>query len=239
MEITLKIDDFEGPLDLLLHLIKEKKMDLLNLKIEIIIDEYLNFIEKMEKMNLDIASSYLVMASELLEMKSKLLLPNQNDEEDVEEDPKERLINRLVEYQRYKDLTEQFRILEKERKLIYTKIPEKLDEYKDENINITNSDITIDDLMDAFKKFLERKGLEKPLNTRVTTKEISVEEKIIAIRKTLKIKNKVNFFDLFDIFTKEYVVATFLAILEMAKKREIKIFQENRFGEIICEVNYE
>ena len=239
MEITLKIDDFEGPLDLLLHLIKEKKMDLLNLKIEIIIDEYLNFIEKMEKMNLDIASSYLVMASELLEMKSKLLLPNQNDEEDVEEDPKERLINRLVEYQRYKDLTEQFRILEKERKLIYTKIPEKLDEYKDENINITNSDITIDDLMDAFKKFLERKELEKPFNTRVTTKEISVEEKIIAIRKTLKIKNKVNFFDLFDKFTKEYVVATFLAILEMAKKREIKIFQENRFGEIICEVNYE
>lgn len=239
MEITLKIDDFEGPLDLLLHLIKEKKMDLLNLKIEIIIDEYLNFIEKMEKMNLDIASSYLVMASELLEMKSKLLLPNQNDEEDVEEDSKERLINRLVEYQRYKDLTEQFRILEKERKLIYTKIPEKLDEYKDENINITNSDITIDDLTDAFKKFLERKELEKPLNTRVTTKEISVEEKIIAIRKTLKIKNKVNFFDLFDIFTKEYVVATFLAILEMAKKREIKIFQENRFGEIICEVNYE
>ena len=239
MEITLKIDDFEGPLDLLLHLIKEKKMDLLNLKIEIIIDEYLNFIEKMEKMNLDIASSYLVMASELLEMKSKLLLPNQNDEEDVEEDPKERLINRLVEYQRYKDLTEQFRILEKERKLIYTKIPEKLDKYKDENINMANSDITIDDLMDAFKKFLERKELEKPLNTKVTTKEISVEEKIIAIRKTLKIKNKVNFFDLFDIFTKEYVVATFLAILEMAKKREIKIFQENRFGEIICEVNYE
>ncbi len=239
MEITLKIDDFEGPLDLLLHLIKEKKMDLLNLKIEIIIDEYLNFIEKMEKMNLDIASSYLVMASELLEMKSKLLLPNQNDEEDVEEDPKERLINRLVEYQRYKDLTEQFRILEKERKLIYTKIPEKLDKYKDENINMANSDITIDDLMDAFKKFLERKELEKPLNTKVTTKEISVEEKIIAIRKTLKIKNKVNFFDLFDKFTKEYVVATFLAILEMAKKREIKIFQENRFGEIICEVNYE
>ena len=90
-----------------------------------------------------------------------------------------------------------------------------------------------------FKKFLERKELEKPLNTKVTTKEISVEEKIIAIRKTLKIKNKVNFFDLFDKFTKEYVVATFLAILEMAKKREIKIFQENRFGEIICEVNYE
>lgn len=239
MEITLKIDDFEGPLDLLLHLIKEKKMDLLNLKIEIIIDEYLNFIEKMEKMNLDIASSYLVMASELLEMKSKLLLPNQKESEEEDEDLKERLINRLVEYQRYKDLTEQFRTLEKERKLIYTKIPEKLDEYKDENINKINSDITLNDLLEAFKKFLERKELEKPLNTKVTTKEISVEEKIIAIRKTLKIKSKVNFFELFDKFTKEYVVVTFLAILEMARKSEIKIFQESKFGEIICEVNYE
>ena len=100
MEITLKIDDFEGPLDLLLHLIKEKKMDLLNLKLEVIIDEYLDCIEKMEKMNLNIASSYLVMASELIEMKSKLLLPRNDVEvEDEEENSKESLINRLLEYQ--------------------------------------------------------------------------------------------------------------------------------------------
>ena len=117
MEITLKIDDFEGPLDLLLHLIKEKKMDLLNLKLEVIIDEYLDFIEKMEKMNLNIASSYLVMASELIEMKSKLLLPRNDVEvEDEEENSKESLINRLLEYQRYKELTSSFRELEEERK---------------------------------------------------------------------------------------------------------------------------
>ena len=175
MEITLKIDDFEGPLDLLLHLIKEKKMDLLNLKIEIIIDEYLNFIEQMEKLNLNIASSYLVMASELIEMKSRLLLPRQIEEETEEEDPKEQLVNRLIEYQRYKDLTEEFKELEQERKQIYTRLPENLKEYSDTNTVINNSDITLDDLLQAFQKFLERKKLEQPLHTKITKKEMSVE----------------------------------------------------------------
>ena len=99
-EIT--IDNFQGPLDLLLHLIKQSKMDIMNIKLEIIIDEYLDYINKMSEMNLDIASSYLVMASELLEIKSKMLLPKEEDEEE-EDDPKERLINRLILYQQYKD----------------------------------------------------------------------------------------------------------------------------------------
>lgn len=239
MEITLKINDFEGPLDLLLHLIKEKKMDLLNLKIEIIIDEYLKFIDQMEKMNLDIASSYLVMASELIEMKSKLLLPRQEKEEEIEEDPKEKLINRLIEYQRYKDLTENFRELEKERKEIHTKLPEDLKEYATDGVVITNANVTLDDLLKAFQKFLERKKLEEPLNTKVTKKEISVEERTVSIKNILRNKRKVNFLELFDVLTKEYVVVTFLAILEMAKKNEIKISQENKFGEIICEVEHE
>ena len=228
MEITLKINDFEGPLDLLLHLIKEKKMDLLNLKIEIIIDEYLTFIEKMEQMNLDIASSYLVMASELIEMKSRLLLPRQQEEEE-EEDPKENLINRLVEYQKYKDLTSNFKELEQERKTIYTRVPENLKEYNDDNNLISNSDVTLDDLLKAFQKFLERKKLEQPLNTKVTKKEISVEERRISIKKILEKKGKVNFLELFE----TYVVVTFLAILEMAKKRELRITQEDKYGEII------
>lgn len=240
MEITLKIDDFEGPLDLLLHLIKEKKMDLLNLKLEIIIEEYLDFIEKMEEMNLNIASSYLVMASELIEMKSKLLLPRQEDEaQEEEEDSKERLINRLIEYQKYKELSKDFRELEKERRDIHTKLPEDLREYKEEGMVISNSNITLDDLLKAFQKFLERKKLEEPLNTRVTKKEISVEERVFSIRNILHTKRKVNFLELFDVLNKEYVVVTFLAILEMAKKSEIKIFQESKFGEIICEVENE
>jgi segregation and condensation protein A len=130
MDILFKIDDFEGPLDLLLHLIKENKMDLMNIKLEIIIDEYLKFIDEMEKMNLDIASSYLVMASELIEMKSRMLLPRNEEEEkdEEEEDPKEVLINRLIEYQKYKDLTQEFKELENERRQIYTRLPESLKE---------------------------------------------------------------------------------------------------------------
>ena len=199
MEITLKIDDFEGPLDLLLHLIKEKKMDLLNLKLEVIIDEYLDFIEKMEKMNLNIASSYLVMASELIEMKSKLLLPRNDVEvEDEEGNSKESLINRLLEYQRYKELTSSFRELEEERKEIYTRLPSDLSEYKDNTI-VSNSTVTLEDLLKAFEKFLERKKLERPLSTKVTKKEISVEEREVSIRSILKIKKKVDFFSLSNI----------------------------------------
>lgn len=237
MEITLKIDDFEGPLDLLLHLIKEKKMDLLNLKLEIIIDEYLDFIEKMEKMNLNIASSYLVMASELIEMKSKLLLPRSDIEVETEdENSKESLVNRLLEYQKYKELTSSFRELEEERKEIYTRLPSDLSEYKDSSL-VSNSTVTLDDLLKAFERFLERKRLEKPLTTKITKKEISVEEREVAIRGILKLKRKVDFFSLFEKITKEYVVVTFLAILEMAKRNEIILVQQDKFGSIICEVN--
>ena len=240
MEMTFIIDDFEGPLDLLLHLIKEKKMDLLNIKIEVIIDEYLKFINKMEEMNLNIASSYLVMASELIEMKSKLLIPRalENDEEE-EEDPKEQLINKLIEYQKYKDLTEDFKELENERRMIYTRLPENLKEFSDTGTVINNSDVSLDDLLNAFQKFLERKKLEQQLNTKITRKEMSIEERSISIRNILIKKKRVNFLELFDVLNKEYVVVTFLAILEMAKQNEIKISQEDKYGDIICEANYE
>ena len=237
MEITLKLDDFEGPMDLLLHLIKEKKMDLMNIKIEVIIDEYLKFIDEMERLNLDIASSYLVMASELLEMKSRLLLPRHTEEdEEVEENPEQELVNRLIEYQKYKDLTEDFKELESERKQIYTRLPENLKEYSDTDKMINNSDVTLDDLLLAFQKFLERKKLEQPLHTKITRKEMSVEERRVSIRKILKTKKKVNFLELFDVLNKEYVVVTFLAILEMAKQNELRISQEEEYGDIICEV---
>lgn len=238
MEMMLKIDDFEGPFDLLLHLIKENKMDLLNVKLEIVINQYLEFIDKMEAMNLDIASSYLVVASELTYLKSCMLLPSSNKEEEEEEDPKERLINRLIEYQKYKDLTSDFKNLEQERKNIYTRLPVNLKEYY-ENEKMVSNDVSLDDLLKAFKKFLDRKKLEEPLSTKVTKKEISVEDRTISIRKILKNKGRVVFTELFDVLNKEYVVATFLAILEMAKNNEIRLVQDGKFKEIVCEVEDE
>ena len=232
-EIT--IDNFSGPMDLLLHLIKQNKMDIMNVKLEVIIDEYLDYIKKMEEMNLDIASSYLVMASELLYIKSRMLLPQEKDDEEDEEDPKERLINRLILYEQYKEQIDSFKELEEERSTYYTKIPSNLSEYQTEEKKALISDVTLDDLVKAFEKFLERVDQEKPVHTKITKKELSVEDRISNIKTRFKKEKRMNFFDLFETKTKEYVVVTFLAILEMAKNREIMIYQEDNFDNIVCE----
>lgn len=237
MEYEVKIDNFEGPLDLLLHLIKESKVDIWEISIADIAEEYLAYIQRMEKLNLDIASEYLVMASELIEMKSRMLLPRQEKEvgEEEEEDPKERLIRRLVEYQKYKEVTKNFKELESLRQEFYTKAPDNLKEYVEEGV-VPSSDVTLEDLMLAFQKFLNRKELEKPLQTRVTKKEITVEERRKSIRDILTKRKRVDFFELFEVVTKEYIVVTFLAILEMAKKQELLIKQESDFSQIMIEV---
>ena len=237
MEYEVKIDNFEGPLDLLLHLIKESKVDIWEISIADIAEEYLAYIQRMEKLNLDIASEYLVMASELIEMKSRMLLPRQEKDvgEEEEEDPKERLIRRLVEYQKYKEVTKNFKELESLRQEFYTKAPDSLKEYVEEGV-VPSSDVTLEDLMLAFQKFLNRKELEKPLQTTVTKKEITVEERRKSIRDILTKRKRVDFFELFEVVTKEYIVVTFLAILEMAKKQELLIKQESDFSQIMIEV---
>lgn len=236
MNIEFKINEFEGPLDLLLHLIKESKMDIMNIEIEEITNQYMNYLHEQEKMNLEIASEYLVLASELLEIKSKMLLPSfKNEEEEEEEDPREELVNRLLEYQAYKEITKVLQEKEELRKEIYTKSPENIKNYIDENKEI-NLDISLDDLVDAFKKFLDRKKENKPLKTKVTVNEISVSSRRHDIKRLLKDKKKVSFFELFPVVSKEYVVATFLAILEMAKNKELVITQNDTFDDIICEV---
>lgn len=230
METKFVINDFEGPLDLLLHLIKTSKMDIYDISVEKITRQYINFIKSQEEMNLTVASEYLVMASELIELKSKMLLPRNEEEED--EDPREELVNRLIEYQKYKDMIDSFKELEKERKDIFTKDPVNFNEFSDTTIENDGS-ITLDDLVNALSKFLERKELEKPISTKITKKEISVQDRTRDIRNILSKKKKVSFFDLFEIKTREYVVVTFLSILEMAKFGEIEIVQENNFNNIM------
>lgn len=237
MEYKFKINDFEGPLDLLLHLIKQSEMDITDIEIVKLTDQYVDYIKSMEKLNLNIASEYLVLAANLTYLKSKALLPKQEEDEEVEDDffeSKEELENRLQEYKRYKEVTETFKILEDARSDIYTKTPSNIREYKGENITLSD-DITINDLVEAFKKYLERKELEKPLNTKVTTKEISITERRKSIKNILKERKRVEFFDLFEEFSKPYVVVTFLSVLEMAKERELVIKQENNFEKIYCE----
>ena len=237
MEIEFKIQDFEGPLDLLLHLIKEAKMDIMNIEIESITKQYVDFIKKQEKMNLEVSSEYLVMASELIEIKSKMLIPNNKVEnnEEIEEEPREELVNRLLEYQAYKDITKLLQEKEELRKEIYTKSPENIQNYMDKVTEI-HSDVTLDDLISAFQKYYQRKIDNRPLQTKVTVNEISVSSRRYDIKRLLKQKKRISFYELFPIVSKEYIVATFLAILEMAKNKELVITQNDTFDDIICEV---
>ena len=232
--MDFKINEFEGPLDLLLHLIKESKMNIMDIEIEKITDQYMNYLDLQEKMNLEIASEYLVMASELIELKSKLLLPNPKNEEGEEEDPREELVNRLLEYQAYKEITKVLQDKENLRKEIYTKAPENIRNYVEEDVSIT-TDITLDDLVEAFKKDLERKKETKPLQTKITVNEVTVSSRRHDIKNLLRTKKRVSFFELFPVVSKEYVIATFLAVLEMAKSHELTITQNGTFDDIICE----
>ena len=234
---NLLIGDFEGPLDLLLHLIKKSKMEIFDIEISDITNKYLEYIEKMTEMNLDIASEYLVMASELVEIKSRKLLPTifkEDEEEVVEEDPEEELKRRLEEYKKYKESTEVFRDLEKNRSAYYTKAPEILKNYSDDTLENDGS-VGVMDLLDAFQKLLERQNFNKPLNTKIARKELSVKERVAKIRDILKEKKKINFVELFDDFSKPYVVVTFLSVLEMAKNKEITLRQDNNFSDIYLE----
>ncbi len=231
MNYEVTINNFEGPLDLLLHLIKESNMDIFSISIEEITKQYLDFIQKMEEMNLDIASEYLVMAAELMEMKSRTLLPIEEKGEEEEVDPKEALIQRLLEYQKYKEVTKAFKELEEIRMEVYTKPKENERNYAQEK-ELDLGGITLDDLMAAFQKFLLRKEAEKPLNTKIATKEYSVSVRSNEIKSLLKMKKKISFQELFDVYRKDYIVVTFLSILDLAKKQELKIVQEHNFENI-------
>lgn len=236
MHYEVKINEFEGPLDLLLHLIKISNIDIYDISLEDITNQYLDYIKKMEELNLDIASEYLVMASELLEYKSRSLLPKKEIAPDqYEEDPKEELINKLIDYKKYKEITQTFKELENIRGDVYTKIPSNISEYSDSVKN--NNELTVEDLLLAFKKFMDRKELEKPLNTKITTKELSVSKRIDDIRKILREKREIEFIKLFDNYSKNYVIVTFLGILEMAKNNELMIVQNDNFDSIIIKVS--
>ncbi len=235
MNYDFKINDFEGPLDLLLHLIKINEMDIMNIQIEKITDQYVNYINSLEKMNIEVASEYLVMASELIHIKSKLLLPNETIESEDEEEinSKEELINRLLEYDAYKKISNILEEKNENRSLIYTKLPENINNYIDDKPIEQNGEI--DDLVNAFKLFLERNKKNKPLKTKVTVNEISITKRCDDIRNVLKSNKKVSFFKLFEYNSKDYIVVTFLAILEMCKNKELTISQDDTFGDIVVE----
>ena len=237
MNYEVKIDKFEGPLDLLLHLIKESNIEINDISIDEITKQYLDYLNTMKEMDMEITSNYLVMASELMLIKSKSLLPKteENNELEEEEPNKESLINRLIEYQKYKDLTNNFKDMEQERKSIYTKAPSNINKMLNTKV-INNGSQSIDDLVKAFTIFLERKDKEKPINTKITNKEYSVRKRKSDIKILLQKKKKLEFKDLFNKYNKSFIIVTFLSILELAKEKEINITQEENFDNIYIEL---
>lgn len=232
--MNVEINDFSGPLDLLLHLIKSNKMDIYDINIELITREYIDYINNNKDLTIDACSEYLVLASELIHLKSKLLLHHDDeDDEEYEINNEEELRDRLLEYQKIKDMANDFRVLEERRSYVYTKLPSNLNEFREEAK--LNTDITLNDLLNAFEEFLKRQKSKKPCVTTVTKKEFSVEERNNSIRKIIKDRGKINFLDLFDNISKPYVIITFLSILDLSKKSEIIITQDKNFGEIYLE----
>jgi len=232
------ISDFEGPLDLLLHLIKVNDIDINNIKIEEITACYLDYLKSMQELDLNIASEYLVMATELMVIKSASLLPNQDAEEVdelVEESSLKDLQTRLIEYQAYKDASTKLGEKEQLRKKYISKLPSLVSDYTEEADVFTNEGADISLLADAFSTFLERAAQRAPLDTTVTKQELSVNERRLVILEQLKDGKRVTFNQLFEEGSKSYLIITFITLLEMYKKSEINIIQDNNFGTIHIE----
>ncbi|QFT89463.1 Segregation and condensation protein A [Bacillus sp. THAF10] len=240
-EYNVKIEAFEGPLDLLLHLINRLEIDIYDIPVSQITEQYLIYIHTMKELQLDVASEYLVMAATLIEIKSKMLLPKheemiEDDGEfgDYEEDPREELMKRLIEYRKYKEAADDLKELEEERSQLFTKAPSDLSglmkEVAPEEIQL---DVSLYDMLGALQKLMRRKKFQKPLQTRITRQEIPIERRMEELLSDLKMhRGRKHFYDLFPDSTREYIVVTFLAVLELLKKNHIQLDQENNFSDI-------
>lgn len=235
--MNLNINDFSGPLDLLLHMVKKHEMDIYDIDLKIIIDEYLVFINSLDNTDLDGKSEYLTMASELIHLKSKLLLGFDDEETDetYEINTEEDLRNRIIEFEKYQNISNNFRSLEYNRQDYFTKVPESLKEFTQDN-NPLEEGIELEDLIQAFLDLQERLEYKKPKNTKIARKELSVKEKTFYIKNILKDKDKVEFTELFENFTKEELVVTLLSVLEMSKNKEVVLSQDKNFSKIFIEV---
>ena len=225
MAFTVTIDQFEGPLDLMLHLIKDNKLDLFELDMDLLKDQYLHYLNAMESMHLEIASEYLAELAGLIEYKSKKLLPREKVviEEEYEEDQREKLVRRLLEYQRYKEISEQFEQKYEERQLMMSK---PMSEETQKWLNTTVEGEFVGnpyDLIKAMNRVLRRAALTHPYETRMTVKELSLDERVIQIKKRLKNwVGKMSFEELCsDCTDLHMIIVTFLSVLDLIKHKEI------------------
>ena len=234
MSYNIKLEVFEGPMDLLLHLVQKEKIDIYQVSVSKIIDEYLDYISLLKELDINITSEFLVMASTLLSIKSKMLLPKREEPEEILDDEDEinsaeELLRRLDEYQKYKEVADILSQLEKEEKKVFLRPHDK------EERETSLSDLSVDRLVLALQDMLKKKH-EKEKVKILPREKITVEEMRSFIIKKIRSHKKINFIDLFSTTVSRLkIVTTFVALLELVKEEEVIIEQKNKFGNIMIQ----
>ncbi len=232
MSYKLKLDIFEGPLDLLLYLIKKNDIDICDIPITQITDQYMEYIEMMRLLDLEFVGDFLVMAATLMQIKSRMLLPPDPSQEEEEEDPRDELVRKLQEYKIFKEIADHLKIKETERQKLF---PRKLDEELRKEIEDESKEVYFEanlfDLIDAFTKALNR-FKEAPVYE-VAKEEFTVEQKVHDVLHAL-LKNPTILLTEFFVrsSSKMEVIVTFMAILELIRLREIRVVQKRLFADI-------
>jgi len=229
----VRIENFEGPLDLLLHLIKKNEINIYDIPVAMIAQQYLAYLEAMEELNLNVAGDFLVMAATLLQIKSKMLLPVDETVDDDEDgpDPREELVRRLLEYKAYKEAARQLDDQEKMwREIFWRERALSVEEEVEEDLPLDN--VSLFDLVDALKDVLERNPASRLLE--IVPDNLTVRERMNLILETLEGKDSVSFAALFEGSShRMVVVVTFLALLELMRLRVARVFQAETFGPIL------
>ncbi|MGF7050364.1 segregation and condensation protein A [Paenibacillus sp. DS2015] len=244
MTVLYKLETFEGPLDLLLHLIDKAEISIQDIPIMEITDQYMEYLRTMQELELEVTSEFLVMAATLLSIKSKLLLPkppiidfDDFDFYDDELDPREELVQRLIEYRKYKGIAQHLHEREWERSLIYSKEPEDLTTWMPTSSENPLEGLHIADLVAAFQKAL-RKVVKRNSYSRIHRDEISMKDRIRDVIAAMRggQGNKMLFSKLLhEEMARHEIVVTFLAILELMKMKQIVCYQEHLFDDIVME----
>ena len=230
MTFTTKLEVFEGPLDLLLHLIKINEVEISDIPITIIADQYLEYLDLMRALDINVAGDFLVMASTLMHIKSKILLPKQEDDLVEIEDPREEIVRSLAEYMRLKDAANELA----SRDILYRDVFKRGIEIKSDREDITTTKVTLYDLMDAFKKVIKRK--HPGIVLRFSAESWSVKKKMVEIIRILKEKKNCLLDDLFSAMESvSEMIATFLALLELIRTGFVNVFQGKEGSDIMLE----
>ncbi|MBQ9027375.1 MAG: segregation/condensation protein A [Lachnospiraceae bacterium] len=245
MAIPLKLQVFEGPMDLLMHLIEKNKIDIYDIPIVTITDQYLDYVHQMEHNDMNVTSEFLVMAATLLDIKSRMLLPREENEEGEEEDPRDELVRRLLEYKMYKYMSEELKEKNRHAGMSYFRpqdLPEEVRSYVPPlNYEELIGDRTVQSLETVFKDVLKRKKSRvDPIRSgfgKIQKEEISVADKELYIRAYLTGHPHADFREMLELEnSKEEIIVTFLVILELMKHQKIRITQEEAFGRILIDL---